>query len=155
MLDEIGATESGAEAVRQARAQGWRIRYGKPIAGGAFTYPYGRIVLRRGHKYMPARNMLVHELYHAWRYGRAMANSIQQEYEAEAFAQRVRYELGVISERALAAWMGLSMEEHYRRIRGYSAWHARILPERQPRGLAAVGHAIWQGLTIWMARRRA
>ena len=28
MLDEIEATESGAAAVRQARAQGWRIGYG-------------------------------------------------------------------------------------------------------------------------------
>jgi hypothetical protein len=152
MLDEIGATQSGAEAARHARAQRWTIRYGKPIAGAAFTYPYKRIVLGRGQRYVPARNMLAHELYHAWKYGRALANSIQQEYEAEAFAQRVRCELGVISERALEAWNRVPEEEHYRRIRGYSAWHSRILPDRQPRGLAAVGHAILQGLTIWMSR---
>jgi hypothetical protein len=155
MLDEIEATESGAEAVRQARAQGWRIGYGKPVAGGGFTYPYKRIVLGRGYRYVPTRSMLAHELYHAWRYGRVLVNSIQQEYEAEAFAQRVRYELGAISKRALEAWMGVPEEEHYRRIRSYSAWHARILPDRQPRGLAAVGHAILQGLTIWMSRRGA
>jgi hypothetical protein len=129
------------------RAKRWSIRYGKPV-GGAFTYPWKRISLRRGYSYRQTRAMLAHELGHAWKYQRTLADSAEQEYEAEAFARRVLLELGQGSAGEHDAWLQVPREVHRERIRGYSRWHRATLPDRQPTGLRAVWHGLRQAIGI-------
>ena len=157
ILQEIGATGSGAEAVASVRRGRWAIVFGRPVAGGAFTYPYRRIVLMRGLPYHDARSTLAHELYHAWRYPRALVDSVQQEYEAEAFAVQVCWELEALSGQERDVWFGVPRGAHHARIRQYSAWHHRCLPDEQPAGMAAWWYAMKQfvGLMALQHRKRA
>jgi hypothetical protein len=156
ILQEIGATGAGAEAVAVVQRQ-WAIVYGRPVAGGAFTYPYRRIVLRRGLSYRDSRGVLAHELYHAWQYSHSLVDSVQQEYEAEAFSVQICCELGTISEQERDAWFRAPREVHYARIRQYSAWHYRCLPGEQPTGIVAWWYAMKQfvGLMALQHRKRA
>lgn len=145
MLAEIGDTPTGAAAVAHVRAKRWSIRYGKPV-GGAFTYPWKRISLRRGYSYRQTRAMLAHELGHAWKYPRALVDSAEQEYEAEVFARQVLAELGQVAERGQDAWFRVPREMHNERIWGYSQWHRATLPDRQPGGLRALWYAFRQAV---------
>jgi hypothetical protein len=147
MLREIAATPTGAPAVAYARSRHWRIRFGKPAAG-AFTYPWKRISLRRGYSYRQTRAMLAHELGHVWKYPRALADSLDQECEAEAFAQSILGELGQITEREREAWFAAPREVHHERIRGYSRWHARTLPAEQPGGWRAAWFGMRQAIGL-------
>ena len=157
MLQEIEATSAGAEAVQAVRRRRWAIVFGRPIAGGAFTYPYRRIVLMRGLSCRDSRGALAHELYHAWRYSRVLVDSVQQEYEAEAFAVQICCELGTISAQERDAWLSTPREVHHARIRRYSAWHHHCLPEGQPTGVAAWWYALkeFMGLLVRLPQKRA
>jgi hypothetical protein len=107
--------------------------------------------------YNDSRGALAHELYHAWRYPHTLVDSVQQEYEAEAFSVQVCCELKALSEQERDAWFCVPHEEHHARIRKYSAWHHRCLASEQPAGIAACWYAMKQflGLLTRQHRKRA
>lgn len=160
MLHEIESTPSGAEAVKNLRRLGYRIRYGRPLGGGAFTYPWRVITLRRGHSYRATRSMLIHEVGHTafslpkrapW------AASVQQEYEANRFWAQVSRELGALPRHRENVWFGAEHDVGllYDEIRHASPWHRVALPEQQPQGLRGVIWAAWQAIAslVWVFRR--
>jgi len=61
--------------------------------------------------------VLAHELYHAWRYPHVLVDSVQQEYEAEAFSVQVCCELEALSEQERDAWFCVPHEVHHARIK--------------------------------------
>jgi hypothetical protein len=49
MLAAIETTPSGGAAVEALRNLGYQVRFGRPLGGGAFTYPWKVITLQRGY----------------------------------------------------------------------------------------------------------
>jgi RHS repeat-associated protein len=144
MLQEIAAN-GGAEAAAYVREHGWKIRYGKPLQAGGFTYPWHLITIRR-YAYKTSLGILVHEVGHAWLYQGALAASLEQEYEVEAFAKPIQLKLAVIGEDEYKRFAEISREEFYNGARGADLWRCALLPEEQPHGLAGFLYAVDQGL---------
>jgi hypothetical protein len=157
MLREIGATPTGSKAVKALRQQRYRVRFGRPLGGGAFTYPWKVITVRRGYPPHITRSMLIHELGHAHfmsRTGRLWSASVEQEYAANRFWAQVGSELDALSSREEAKWLGPGHDagELYDEIRQASSWHRLSLPQNQPRGLPDKAWALWQAAAaaLWV-----
>jgi hypothetical protein len=151
MLREIEATPSGAIALDLLRRGGYRVRFGRPLGGGAFTYPWRVITLRRSYPFQIAREMLIHELGHvtyASKHGRLLSGSIEQEYEASRFGAEVSRELGGLSEAMGEEWFdgNHDVSRVYRRIQQISLWHRLALPTHQRFGLQDMVWALWQAM---------
>jgi hypothetical protein len=159
MLHEIEATPTGAKAVNDLRRQRFRVRYGRPLGGGAFTYPWRVITVRRGYPRPVTRSMLIHEVGHASfiaESGRIWSGSVEQEYAANRFCARVSRELDALTGGEQIKWFG---QEHdrstlYDEIRHTSTWHRISLPVQQPHGLLDKLWAVWQALfsVVWIVR---
>ena len=160
MLHEIESTPTGAEAVKNLRKLGYRVRYGRPLGGVAFTYPWRVITLRRGYSYRATRSMLIHEVGHtafALPKRAPWAASLQQEYEANRFWAQVSRELNALPGHVEDIWFGVEHDAQamYDEIRGTSTWHRVALPEDQPTGFRGLLWAAWQAMAslIWLFRR--
>jgi hypothetical protein len=155
MIEEIKATPTGGEAVEQLQRRRYRVRFGRPLGGGAFTYPWKAIRVRRGHAYWQTRSMLIHEVGHtafSSLHGKPWAASIEQEYEASRFWAQVNRELDALPEHLAGKWFG---PEHdisaaYEEIRNSSLWHRIALPRHQPRGFRDKLWAVWQAILALM-----
>jgi hypothetical protein len=151
MLSEIGSTPSGAPALEALQRLGFRVRFGRPLGGGAFIYPWRVITLRRGYSYQVTLGMLAHELGHVLfmsNYKRLWSGSVEQEYAANRFWAQVSSELGNLSGRLEAKWLGPDhdAERLFEEIRSPSAWHRRALPLQQRFGPADKAWAMWQAI---------
>lgn len=159
MLREIEATPTGAKAVNDLRRRRFRVRYGRPLGGGAFTYPWKVITVQRGYSRHVTRSMLIHEVGHASfiaESGRIWSGSVEQEYLANRFWAQVSRELEALSGEEQLKWFG---QEHnrsalYDEIRHTSTWHRLSLPVHQPRGLPDKLWALWQAIAsvVWIVR---
>lgn len=157
MLREIEATPTGVTAVQAVRRQRYRVRFGRPLGGGAFTYPWRVITVRRGYPRQVTRSMLIHELGHA-RFlsnaGRLWSASVEQEYAANQFWAQVSLELDSLSSMEQGRWLspGHDPGALYDEIRQTSKWHRLSLPRHQPRGLPDKVWALWQAVTttLWI-----
>ena len=149
ILAEIDDTELGAYYLLYLTDNGWVIVVGNPIAGGGFTYPWKRIVIKPG-SYGDMRMAVAHELVHGAVYNGTLVDSIEQEYDAEFLSATILDELGVLPADRQEQWFGaqsLNVQEHFARIQGYSVWHSN-LPLNQPTGLAVVWEAVRQGVGL-------
>ena len=160
MLADIEATRSGGPAVDALRKLGYRVRFGRPLGGGAFTYPWKVITLRRGHPQRVTLAMLIHELGHvlfASKHKWLWSGSVEQEYAASRFWARVSSELGILSAGLEAKWLGPNDDssELANEIRRPTAWHRVALPSDQRYGLADKFWALWQALAsvTWVVSR--
>lgn len=159
MLQEIEATPTGAKAVNDLRQRRFRVRYGRPLGGGAFTYPWKVITIRRGYSRHVTRSMLIHEVGHASFIadsGRIWSGSVEQEYIANRFWAQVSRELDTLSGGEQIKWFG---QEHdrsalYDEIRRTSTWHRLSLPIHQPHGPLDKLWAVWQAIAsaVWIVR---
>jgi hypothetical protein len=159
MLQEIEATPTGAKAVNDLRQQRFRVRYGRPLGGGAFTYPWKVITIRRGYSRHVTRSMLIHEVGHASfiaESGRIWSGSVEQEYAANRFWAQVSRELDALSGGEQIKWFGQGHDRSalYDEIRHTSTWHRLSLPVHQPRGLLDKLWSVWQAIAsaVWIVR---
>jgi hypothetical protein len=157
MLQEIEATPTGGAAVKALRQERYRVRFGRPLGGGAFTYPWRVITVRRGYSPFVTRSMLIHELGHTLfmsTTGRFWSASIEQEHAADRFWAQVSRELGALSRREHVRWLGPEHDADalYDEIRQASTWHRISLPRHQPHGLPDKLWALWQAAaaTLWI-----
>ena len=151
MLEEIEATPSGAPAVSALRRHGHRVRFGRPLGGGAFTYPWKVITLRRGYPHHLTLAMLIHELGHIYfmsKYERLWSASVEQEYWANRFWAQVSSELGALPAWLEVKWLGPDhdFDALVEEIRRPSAWHRVALPTHQHFGLQDKIWALWQAI---------
>ena len=151
MLSEIEATPSGAPAVGALHRKGYRVQFGRPLGGGAFTYPWKVITLRRGYSHRVTLAMLIHELGHvsfASNHKRLWSGSVEQEYSANRFWAQVSSELGALPARLEAKWLGPDQDlgALAAEIRRPSLWHRVALPGNQRLGLQDKLWAIWQAI---------
>jgi hypothetical protein len=151
MLAEIEATPSGAPAVETLSRQGYRVRFGRPLGGGAFTYPWKVITLRRGYAPHVTQAMLIHELGHvlfASEHRRLWSGSVEQEYSASRFWAQISRELGILSASSESKWLGWDhdLEALSEEIRRPSIWHRVALPSSQRYGLRDKLWALWQAV---------
>jgi hypothetical protein len=157
MLQEIGATPTGSKAVEALRQQRYRVRFGCPLGGGGFTYPWKVITIRRGYPSYVTRSILIHELGHVLfmsNSGRLWSASVEQEYAANRFWAQVNSELDALSSQEEARWLGSGHDAGplYDEIRHTSIWHRLSLPQHQARGLSDKAWAFWQAAaaTLWI-----
>lgn len=160
MLATIETTPSGEPAVDALRSLGYRVRFGRPLGGGAFTYPWRVITLRRGYSHHATQAMLIHELGHvvfASKHKRLWSGSVEQEYSASRFWAQVSSELGVLSANLESKWLGPDhdLDALVSEIRRPSTWHRVALPPSQRYGLQDKVWALWQALAsvVWVASR--
>ncbi len=151
MLGEIQATPSGAPAVNALRRLGYRVRFGRPLGGGAFTYPWKVITLRRGYPRHVTLAMLIHELGHvsfASNHQRLWSGSVEQEVAANRLWAQVSNELGQLPARLEDKWLGADHDDGAlaEEIRRPSAWHRMALPTHQRFGLKDKTWAAWQAI---------
>lgn len=151
MLGEIEATPSGAPAVNALRRLGYRVRFGHPLGGGAFTYPWKVITLRRGYPRHVTLAMLIHELGHvsfASEYERLWSGSVEQEVAANRLWAQVSSELGKLPTRLEDKWLGpdYDLDTLAEEIRRPSAWHRMALPIHQRWGFKDKAWATWQAI---------
>lgn len=151
LLGEIEATPSGAPAVDALHRRGYRVQFGHPLGGGAFTYPWKVITLRRGYPQHVTLAMLSHELGHvlfASKHKRLWSGSVEQEYAANCFWAQVGSELGALPAQLEAKWLGpdRNVGALFEEIRKPSAWHRVALPTNQRFGLWDKTWALWQGI---------
>jgi len=151
MLGAIEATPSGVPAIYALQRQGYRVRFGRPLGGGAFTYPWKVITLRRGYSHHLTLAMLIHELGHVSfmsNYKRLWSGSVEQEYWANRFWAQVSSELGTLPARLEAKWLGPDhdFDAVVEEIRSPSAWHRMALPTHQHLGLQDKIWALWQAI---------
>jgi hypothetical protein len=151
MLEEIRTTPTGAQAVHELRRRRYQVRFGQPLGGGAFTYPWKVITLRRGYPYETTLGMLIHELGHVLfisDHTHLWSGSVEQEYQASRFWAQVSRELNRLPDRLEEKWLGPEpdISSLYDEIRRPSLWHRMALPTSQPRGIGDKIWALWQAI---------
>ncbi len=151
MLGEIEATPSGAPAVNALQRLGYRVRFGRPLGGGAFTYPWKVITLRRGYPRQVTLAMLIHELGHvsfASKYRSLWSGSVEQEVAANRLWAQVSSELGKLPGRLEEKWLGPDhdFDALAEEIRRPSTWHRVALPTHQRLGFKDKTWAAWQAI---------
>jgi hypothetical protein len=156
-LSDIGETYFGSQAVEHVRSAGWTLRFGRPLGGGAFTYPGKVITVRRGHTYEQTRGMLAHEVAgHAWLYRGTLADSVEQELYSTTVEAAISLEMGSIEPGHRNIWLLPHVDtskpchrsDRWQAIKQDSLWSQIALPMNQPQGLGAVLWAVWQAWTL-------
>jgi hypothetical protein len=144
-LEEIATTPTGWPLVDMVRLHWPRISYGQPLTGGALAYPWpiDWIIMRDVGSVEWQRETLAHELGHMMRWRGHFVASLEQEYDANLTAARVRCEWNgwnwtkpdeeAVRHYPLLFGPDADKDEFKRRLRERLPLYA-ILPWEQPRG---------------------